>query len=296
MPARRGLARATMVTALAAMAAMAALAACGTDGPPDAPAPSSPPAVAPLRVMTWNLQRGLAVAGRIAPADMSAFAARVTANRADVLGLQEVTREQVDALVGALGWSGSNYVETKIPCPTVPPPLPAACVPFGNAVVSRHRLVEPAHWSLPPAVEELSLEDRVLLRSVVDAGGRKVSVYVTHLAANATRRERQAQVAEVLARIDEDGHVTAGPFRPVLLGDLNANPDDAVVAMVKVGFVDVWAQLRGGQAGFTSNPTLSLDRRIDYVFVGRTSGLRPAAVSVDPEVLSDHLPVVAELA
>ena len=59
--------------------------------------------------------------------------------------------------------------------------------------------------------------------------------------------------------------------------------------------MDAWAEVRGGEPGFTSNATLGLNRRIDYVFVGRGSGLRPTEVSVDPEVLSDHLPVVVEL-
>jgi endonuclease/exonuclease/phosphatase family metal-dependent hydrolase len=51
----------------------------------------------------------------------------------------------------------------------------------------------------------------------------------------------------------------------------------------------------GAGPGFTSNAVLGLSRRIDYVFVGRASGLRPTEVAVDAEVLSDHLPVIAEL-
>ena len=99
--------------------------------------------------MTWNVQRGQALAGRLSPADMAPFAARVTANRADVVGLQEVTQEQATAISDLLGWEAPRYVETKNPCPGFPPPVPAACVPFGNAILSRHPLGEAGHWPLP---------------------------------------------------------------------------------------------------------------------------------------------------
>ena len=81
----------------------------------------------------------------------------------------------------------------------------------------------------------------------------------------------------------------------MLLGDFNAGPDAAAIIQVTEQFVDAWAELRGLEPGFTSNSTLTLNRRIDYVFVGRASGLRPTEVIVDTDVLSDHLPVVAEL-
>ncbi len=280
---------------------LAAAVACGA-GDPGAPpstaatsTATSVPAVHRLRVMTWNVQRGQAVSGRIAPADMGPFAARVAGSRADVVGLQEVTRAQAESIAGLLGWGTARYVETKSPCPTLQPPLPAACVPFGNAILSRHPTGTPDHWSLPASRLEATLEDRVLLRTVIDVAGRSVFVYVTHLASNATAGEREAQVAAVLALIDtdaDDGTADA----VVLLGDLNAEPDSDAFALVNNRFVDAWAAVRGSEAGFTSNPTLAVNRRLDYVLVGRGSGLRPVEASVVPEVLSDHLAVVAELA
>ena len=268
----------------------------GEPTPAATPPPVVAPAPSPLRVMTWNLQRGQAMAGRLASADMGPFAARVSAKRADVLGVQEVTHDQASAIAELLGWPPPQYVETKNPCPDLTPPLPAACVPFGNAILSRYPLTEPEHWSLPPSGLEAGVEERVLLRSVATVDGRDVSVFVTHLASSATTREREAQVGAVLALIDDDRPSGGEPFRPVLLGDFNADPDGRVVARVTERFVDAWADVRGDAPGFTSNSTLTLTRRIDYVFVGRTSGLRPIAVSVDPEALSDHLPVVADLA
>jgi endonuclease/exonuclease/phosphatase family metal-dependent hydrolase len=245
--------------------------------------------------MTWNIQRGQAQTGRLSPADMAPYAARVSANRADVVGLQEVTREQAAAITDLLGWPAARYVETKNPCPGYPPPAPAACVPFGNAILSRHPLGEAVHWSLPPSSLETGVEERVLLRSVVDAAGRSVSVYVTHLASSATTGERETQVREVLALIEDDGRAVGDPFRPVLLGDFNASPGSDAIGLVTEEFVDAWGEVGGGEPGFTSNAVLGLSRRIDDVFVGRSSGLRPTGVSVDSEVLSDHLAVVAEL-
>ena len=271
--------------------------ACGATAEPTSTPPSPPVDVVPtpVRVMTWNLQRGQVVAGRFGPADMAPFAARVTAARADIVGLQEVTREQATALSVLLGWASPVYVATKNPCPGVAAPLPAACVPFGNAILSRHPLAEVEQWILPASGLEAGVEERVLLRSVVDLDGRRVSVYVTHLASEATGREREAQARRILALVEDDRRAAADPFRPVLLGDFNAAPDTAAVAQVTEQFVDAWAELRGAEPGFTSNSALTLNRRIDYVFVGRASGLRPTEVIVDTDVLSDHLPVVAEL-
>lgn len=275
---------------------------CGPDEPaPTAtrvPSTSATPSTAPspLRVMTWNIQRGQALTGRLTPADMAPYAARVTANRVDVVGLQEVTQEQAAAIVALLGWPPARYVETKNPCPGYPPPAPAACVPFGNAILSRHPLGDPAHWPLPASGPEAGVEARVLLRSVTDAGGQNVSVYVTHLASSATAGEREAQARQVLALIDDDGRTTGGdPFRPVLLGDFNAPPGSGAVGLVTERFIDTWAEVGGPAPGFTSNAVLGLNRRIDYVFVGRASGFHPTEATVDPDVLSDHLPVIAEL-
>ncbi|HEX7277034.1 MAG TPA: endonuclease/exonuclease/phosphatase family protein, partial [Acidimicrobiales bacterium] len=241
--------------AVVVILALVAAVACGSAPPPATTLPAEVPT---LRVMTWNLQRGQALAGRLAVADMAPFAALVARNEADVVGLQEVTREQAEAISGTLGWATPAYVQTKNPCPGFPPPLPASCVPFGNAILSRHPQSDVVHWVLPPSALETSLEDRVVLRSVVDVDGRPLSVYVTHLAANATEDEREAQVEEVLARIGDD---TGG----VLVGDFNAIPTDDAVTRLTGPFVDAWDEAGPAQPGYTSNAVLGLRRRIDYV-------------------------------
>ncbi len=269
---------------------LVAAVACGSDTTPAVAPVPAPAEDVTVRVMTWNLQRGQAVGGRLASTDMAPFAALVARSGADVVGLQEVTREQAEAISGALGWVAPAYVPTKNPCPGFVPPLPASCVPFGNAILSRLPQSGSEHWLLPPSAREVSLEDRALLRSVVDVDGRQVSVYVTHLAGNATRDEREAQVGEVLARIGEDGRPS------VLVGDFNAIPTDDVVTRVTAAFVDAWDEVRGDEPGPTANAVLGPTRRIDYVFVGRESGFRVRQVDVLPEALSDHLAVVATLA
>ena len=248
--------------------------------------------------MTWNLQRGQAMAGRVAAADMAPIAARILALRADVVGLQEVTRDQATALSGLLGWGSPHYAETKVPCPTFESPLPAGCVPFGNAILARQPLSEPAQWQLPPSTGEVGIENRILLRSVVVTAGDgvPVTVYATHVASDATPAEKEAQMAAVIGRIDDDRRMSSGRFRPVLLGDFNAGPDSDTIALLEDRFADAWLETAGDAAGFTSSSTLGLTRRVDYVFVGRASGLRVTAATVDTEVLSDHLAVVAEVA
>ncbi len=270
-------------------------AACGGGEPRVKPIERTP-APPPLRVMTWNLQRGQALTGPLAPADMTPYAARVTANRADVVGLQEVTLEQATALAGLLGWGSPGYVETKTPCPDL-----SSAVAIGLRPV-RQRPPEPPSLGRRPSTGRCRRRAwRQPWRSGCCCGRWSTSVacthfvYVTHLAANATRAEREAQVEAVLALVDGDRSRAGEPFRPILLGDLNAGPESDVVALMTEQFVDAWAEAGDGGPGFTSDPTRILDRRFDYVLVGRSSGLRPTEVSVDPEVLSDHLPVLAEL-
>ena len=111
---------------------------------------------------------------------------------------------------------------------------------------------------------------------------------------------RDTQRDELLAAVGE-------PDRPVVLvGDLNATPDE--VCMPEV-YVDAWEAAGDGGPGWTSgqapdldNPTSALAKRIDYVFVRaavvtacRVVGGEPADQTTGGLWPSDHAGVVADI-
>lgn len=132
-----------------------------------------------------------------------------------------------------------------------------------------------------------------------ELGGRTVRFVNTHTEAW-DAEVRDAQRDELLAEIGDPG------FPVVLLGDLNATPDQ--VGMPEV-YVDAWGAAGGGGPGTTcgqasdlANPVSSLASRIDYVFVrgGQVTGCRVIGGERADRTQgglwpSDHAGVVADL-
>ena len=123
--------------------------------------------------------------------------------------------------------------------------------------------------------------------------GVPLRVYNTHLHTQLADRIVQIQaIAEIL---------DAGGTSPaVLLGDLNARPDEVSLPVLLERLVDVWPVARPDNAGYTyiASPTRAADRRIDYVLVSKDVTIDAAEVVVNDltALASDHYPVVAELA
>jgi len=89
----------------------------------------------------------------------------------------------------------------------------------------------------------------------------------------------------------------------VLMGDFNANPDEAAIQLViEKGFIDTWVQAHpnlpyaGTFHGF--DPVNSLRDRIDYIFVSPEFTIREATILKDHKdgrYPSDHFPVGARV-
>lgn len=74
--------------------------------------------------------------------------------------------------------------------------------------------------------------------------------------------------------------------------DCNSDYDDDAMILLRTVFNDVW-DIAGVGSGRTS---VGADRRIDYVLIGKQSGVPVVSVSVDyTGGLSDHYPVTADL-
>lgn len=249
--------------------------------------------------MTWNLKQG----DLASPAE---FANRIV--QADVVGLQEVTDSDAQAIADELGWN-LLFEPTKDPCI----PGPGECDPFGNALLS-HFPLPPSQkrvWTLTPAAAETgpgNVQDRKLLRGVVEIDGISVYAYVTHLAAAATDAERELQAAEVVTYMLDESSSHNGVT--VLLGDINDDLGSGTIEALRTRFNDSCELVvvrYPDDCPYTNNAAGGMPtRRIDYVFFGKESGFVPQDYSTDstqpppddegnPRYFSDHYAVIAQL-
>jgi endonuclease/exonuclease/phosphatase family metal-dependent hydrolase len=187
---------------------------------------------------------------------------------------------------------------------------------FGNVVASRWPIDEHAVVPLP-GVE--SGEHRSVLAARIDSPEGTLPFLTTHFnwkLDDGHVRERQAVAVAALART----WAADAPLPPVVVGDLNAEPDSnevrflcglAALAGRSAYFQDAWrvAGLGPGYTWDNANPfaahALEPNRRIDYVLVGppmgphgrgRIENARLGFTEPRGDVFpSDHFGVVADL-
>jgi endonuclease/exonuclease/phosphatase family metal-dependent hydrolase len=151
---------------------------------------------------------------------------------------------------------------------------------FGNALLSRHPIVEQKGFMLPHLD---SGETRSLLYALCDTPLGHLPVFVTHLNWKFHHGlVRQAQVAFISERIAELAPIDGPSLPPVLMGDFNAEPDSDEIRYLggrsaledrTVYFGDAWVY-GGAGAGYTfcrdngyAVKAREPSRRIDYIFV-----------------------------
>lgn len=229
----------------------------------------------------------------------------------DVIGLQEVLAmenggNQADEIADGLGYHVASFPAWNI----------GGGLTFGNAVMSRHPIVESETFALPPPVKT---ESRSCGYALIDAPCGEVPVFVTHLAWKFHEGHlREAQVKEIARLVKE--RTPSGSFPAVLMGDFNAEPDSDEMRFLRgltrlgeprsVYFADVWDSVGDGP-GFTyarTNPyalrAREPSRRIDYIYVrGPDRQLRGEPLvakvcfdeAVDGVYPSDHFGLYAEI-
>jgi endonuclease/exonuclease/phosphatase family metal-dependent hydrolase len=255
----------------------------------------------------------------------------------DVLGLQEVLRTVAPGEDPNGSWVAAAHANrdptadqaSAIATGTLPNIAYAAAMDygngllFGNAVASKHPILEHAVFELPG---KETGEGRALLYALIDHPKGKLPIFVTHLNWKLHHGSvRQRQIAAVCAHIKKIvplGDESRLP--PVLMGDLNAEPDSDEVRFLRgltsidgesVYFADAWAYGGDGSPGYTfdrRNRFAALahepPRRIDYIFVrGPDTKLRGEPLrarlafatrveTADGDVWSsDHFGVVTDL-
>jgi endonuclease/exonuclease/phosphatase family metal-dependent hydrolase len=240
---------------------------------PVAAAPGDAGPARPVRVMSYNLHFGFDVAGW---SDLEATARAIEATGAEVVGLQEVSRGwYVNGSTDMLAW-----LQRRLRMPYAR--FAGASDPiWGNAVLSRYPIVAGQVLRLPR--EGVPLR-RSALRVEVDLGaGRRLRVVVTHLhhlEGPAGARVRLAQVPRLLEAV-------AGRPATVLMGDLNAEPGSAEVALLRrAGLTDAFTAGGGGPADELTWPSDRPDRRIDYIWL--SGDLAATGFVATTSTASDH--------
>lgn len=148
-------------------------------------------------------------------------------------------------------------------------------VGFGNAVLSRYRVLNQQNFSLPGRGEK-----RGLLRTEICTGTNKFVFYSTHLGLD--KNERRHQVDRILTIAGDD------KLPLVLTGDFNALPQAPEIEELKKIF------LLYDPSGFRPTfPAPKPQYKIDYVFF--SSHWTPVASKVYYSEASDHLPLVVKL-
>jgi endonuclease/exonuclease/phosphatase family metal-dependent hydrolase len=268
-----------------------------------------------IRVATWNLWWRFGAWAERA----SAIGAVLGEARPDVCGLQEVWagegENQAATLASNLGmhWEWASSPEPQRWWAR----LPGCSAEVGNAILSRWPIRVAVEVPLPCAGS--GDRSRNALACVIDSPHGRLPVVVTQLTAapwdSAARREQVRTLAQLLADSARED------LPPVLLGDLNAEPDSDEVRLLcghktapaapGLVLVDAWRYAEDEAIPWTwdrANPhvrtSMEPSSRIDYVLVGvadrsgrghvRTAR-RIGAGPVGGVWPSDHAGVLAEL-
>jgi endonuclease/exonuclease/phosphatase family metal-dependent hydrolase len=265
-----------------------------------------------LRVVTWNIRAAIGPGpfpdrwwARIDADRLRAIGVFLSGLDADVIALQEVAVVSRDGLLvdnaGDLGRQlGMDVAFGAVRTFAVTDSGPATGAGiFGNALLSRHTLVDVRAVGLPQApagafVEPPGVdhpaggvryrdarpsirEPRCLVLATIDG----VRVGTAHFS-NVGSGERLLQAEATLAAFDTERPST-------LVGDLNAAIDAPELSPLG-GWTDAFAEPAGDPARITTDDGW----RIDHVLTRGASVTRPARVLRESGDLSDHYPVLAE--
>jgi len=278
-----------------------------------------------MKLITWNIQWGLGMDGRVDLARIVAEARGIA--DFDVLCLQEVA----DGFSDLEGHDGGNqFAQIAALLPEYAPiegiavdlPGEGARRRFGNMILSRlpvGRIVRHAlPWDADPATRNMP---RVLLEAEVQAPFDPLRVMTTHLEYHSAplRAVQVLAIREIhrlaTLRARQPPQPGAGPYAygqgpaaSILTGDFNMRPDDPLTRSLSAplpdgvaGLVDVWETLHPGVA---HPPSFCIaDRKYgpphccDFVFIsdGLVRRLRKVAYRTEARA-SDHQPVIVEFA
>ncbi len=228
-----------------------------------------------MKIMTFNIQHALNYKTR--KIDYALFIRSIKKFNPDLCGLNEVRgrgwmpsyKNQTGIIAKGLGWYGYFGKAVMLDFGN----------PYGNAVVSQHpfKSVETVKIPDPVKDEDGYYETRCVIRAVQEYDGKDVMFLICHMGLNLGERKN---AVEVICRLLDETDMPA-----VVMGDFNIEPHGQELKPLFERLTDTD---KTGECTFPSdNPV----KKIDYIFY---RGLECMSVMTVDEVISDHLPIIAE--
>lgn len=256
---------------------------------------SSIPPTVPLKVMSFNVAHGLGMDNKV---DLEQTARVIEEAQPDIIGLQEIDRcftarssfcDQVEWFKNRLGMHAA--FGANLDFEPLDPAMPRR--QYGNAILSKHAIRHTENH-LMANIAPSTTEQRGVLEAVIEVKGAFLSFFCAHLSLEDEElRVNIQQILEISGK---------SRFPQILTGDFNAVPESPHIKRLTNRFNDVFLEVGKGDAYTYPSPVhtpsgyddLKPMARIDYIFTGNDVEVEKAAV-VETDV-SDHLPIIAELA
>jgi len=229
-----------------------------------------------LKVMTYNIAAGYGLARP--PIKNYDWAAEVIRDEnPDILGLNEVGKGLPAGVESHAGYMGEalkmnwEFYEA----------LNFQGGPYGNAQLSKFRILEPRTLHIPdaPKVDDNYYEHRCIGVSRIELpDGRKVKLINSHF--GLAPGEHINAVETLCAELDR----TTGPV--IVMGDFNMTPDNPMMK-------PIYDRLRSVDDVILTCPSDVPTVKIDYIFVSEE--FKVNEVHVVASEASDHLPFICEL-
>lgn len=225
-------------------------------------ADNAPSEMNKIKVMTLNMHNGYDEKWRSNLAKALAF---FETENPDIIILQEIESQKLKGFKAA-GYkivTGMNHNLFRYH--------------FGNAILTRHKIIYHRHHYLPSSKEQRGLDE-----VAIDVNGVPVIVLGTHLGLGRVEQRNQLQEIErIIAYLQ-------GPV--ILSGDFNVPPSDQLFVNLQKDYEEIGQAVPLAASFPTGNPKV----RLDQIWLSRHWRLLKAQ-TLDWD-LSDHRPVVAELA
>jgi len=215
-------------------------------------------------------------------------------NPADIICLQELTRGYLKQTQENTWEYLANQLGYNLHVKEIPVITPEAQWAQGNAILSKHPIVDTSWvWVHEPiSPEALNDQYRVYIDITLNMQDEQVVIGTTHLlyapsfADTPAKRHETAKLCDILAS-------KTGKF--IFTGDLNALPDSQCIqSILRImqhagpGFDEkTWTTKPFSYPDFEAT---TLDWRMDYIFY---KNMQPCEAHIIPTDYSDHLPIRA---
>ncbi|MCC5910337.1 MAG: endonuclease/exonuclease/phosphatase family protein [Clostridiaceae bacterium] len=225
-----------------------------------------------LKIMSYNIHHGRDLYGRYS---LDQIVDVIKESGADIIGIQEAE----NGVIRSRFKDQMKYLSEELSMHYVyGNNIALLGGMYGNGILSRYPIESYENLHLPSGREQ-----RGLLSATINVNGNKLNFLTTHLGLN--QQERNKQVNAINKYLDTLPHNT------ILVGDLNARPDNEIVKKISRRLVDTAYAMDQGHLPTFDLPVLS--GRIDYVFVDNNFTIKN--YKVIKSRASDHYPVITSI-